>query len=296
MSFNFLLSANRLSIEENTSTLLSPSAFEKFVAFISGKMTKPKLYGWFHVLSLLAILILCALAILNRHKVTEKSMRLSLLFTGISMMIFETYKQIVFAYSPETDTWAYNWSAFPFQFCSTPMYVMVVAALVKKGAFQDSLLAFLATYSLVAGGGVVLYPATVFTETIGINLQTMFHHGAQAVVAVYLLSSGVVKFQLKTILKGALPVFAVLVVAAITMNSLFSIYGNGADFNMFYLAPGKDFLLPILDKIFAGLPHFCYVFSYLFFFTLAAYLVLFFSKSIVCLYQKYKTEISKETR
>lgn len=252
----------------------SVSPFEQIVSLFSGSMSEPTLYGWFHFLCLIIVLILCILAVSNRQKVTEKSLRLTLGVTGAIMLAFEIYKQIVFAYTPETDVWEYSWSAFPFQFCSTPMYVMLLAALVKDGKFRDGLLAFLATYSLVAGGGVMLYPVTVFTETIGINIQTMLHHGAMVVIAVYLLSSGLIKFEFNTILKSAFPVFITLVGMAITMNFLFDKFGDGSDFNMFYIAPGKDFLLPILEKIFSGLPHFVYLFSYVSFFSLAAYLVL----------------------
>ncbi len=267
------------------------SPFEEFVAFISGTMTEPVLYGWFHFFALAVIVILCVLVISNRLKVTKKSMRLTLAVTGVAMLVFEIYKQIVFAYDAETNTWAYDWSAFPFQFCSTPMYVMLVAAFVKDGNFRDALLAFLATYSLVAGGGVILYPSTVFTEMIGINIQTMFHHGSQVVIAIYLLSSGVIKLDFNTVLKGAFPVFVTLVGMAITMNFLFDKFGDGSSFNMFYIAPGQDFLLPILEDIFSGLPHFVYFFSYVFFFTLAAYLVLLFSKLCQIAYQNAKAKI-----
>jgi hypothetical protein len=281
-----------ISVDAQLPVKLNISPFEQLVSFFLGTMSEPTLYGWFHFLSLTFLLILCILVISNRRKGTEKSLRLTLGVTSAVMLAFELYKQIVSAYTPETDVWAYSWPSFPFQFCSTPMYVMLLAALVKPGKFRDGLLAFLATYSLVAGGGVMLYPATVFTETIGINIQTMLHHGAMVVIAVYLLSSGLIKFEFNTVLKGAFPVFLTLVGMAITMNFLFDKFGDGSDFNMFYIAPGKDFLLPILEKIFSGLPHFVYFFSYLFFFSLGAYLVLLLAKSCENAYHLAKEKIS----
>lgn len=262
--------------------------FEQIIALVSGTMTEPELYGWFHILCLIVVGILCALVVANRHKVTEKSMRLTVGLTGATLLAFEIYKQLVFSYTPDTDTWEYQWYAFPFQFCSTPMYVMTLAALVKKGNFRDCLLAFLATYSLVAGGAVMLYPATVFVETIGINIQTMVHHGSMVVIAIYLLSSGLIKFDLRTILTKALPVFGALVGVALILNLLFMQFGDDSTFNMFFLAPGQGYLLPFLEAIFDGLPYPVYLFSYIFFFSIAAYLVILSARGIVRLHQTVK--------
>ena len=82
------------------------------------------------------------------------------------------------------------------------MYIFLIAALIKKGKVQDSLFAFLGTYALFAGLAVMLYPNDVFTTTIGINIQTMVHHGLMLVGGVYILASGRAKLEHKTILKS----------------------------------------------------------------------------------------------
>lgn len=274
--------------------VVKKTVFEEIVSFLSGTMTEPNLYGWYHILCLAVVGILCALAVANRHKVTEKSMRLTVGLTGAALLAFEIYKQIVYSYTPDTDAWEYRWYIFPFQFCSTPMYVMTVAALLKKCRLRDCLLSFLATYSLVAGGAVMLYPATVFVETIGINIQTMLHHGAMVVIAFYLLSSGLIKFELQTVLTKALPVFATLVGVALIMNFTFMKFGDGSTFNMFFIAPGQDYLLPFLGAIFDGLPYPVYLFSYIFFFTVAAYLVLLCARGIIRLRQTAKEKTPSE--
>ena len=143
----------------------------------------------------------------------------------------------------------------------------------------------------------MLYPATVFVETIGINIQTMFHHGSMVVIAVYLLSSGKIKFELDTILKKALPVFAVLVTMAMAMNLIFSLIGpEDQTFNMFFIAPGQDYLLPFLEDIFAPFPHPVYLISYVVFFTVGAYLVLLVAKGIQRVYHSAREKTASENR
>jgi hypothetical protein len=277
--------------------LYKQNFLEKLISMLDGTMTEPTLYGWFHLLSLAIVAILCALVIVNRHKVTEKSLRLTLGIVGGVMLALELYKQLVFSYTAEKDSWSYSWYAFPFQFCSTPMYVMFASAFFKEGKIRDCLLAFLATYSLIAGGAVMLYPETVFVETIGVNIQTMFHHGAMVVIAFYLLSSGKIKFELDTILKKALPVFAILVTMAMAMNLTFSLIGpEGEPFNMFFIAPGQDYLLPFLEAIFAPFPYPVYLISYVVFFTVGAYLVLLVAKGIQRVYHSAREKTASENR
>ena len=60
----------------------------------------------------------------------------------------------------------------------------------KEGCVKDSAMAFMMTFSLFGGLVVMAYPNDVFIETIGINLQTMIHHGLQVVLGIYLFVLG----------------------------------------------------------------------------------------------------------
>ena len=48
-----------------------------------------------------------------------------ILISGFIMLIFEIYKQVIFTYQ----VGHYQWYAFPFQFCSTPMYLYIIYGL-----------------------------------------------------------------------------------------------------------------------------------------------------------------------
>ena len=152
--------------------------------------------------------LLCLYAVKHRND-QEKLVRFTrivVLTYSILGIILEIYKQLNFSFNSTSGEWSYQWYAFPFQFCSTPMYVGLIAGCCKEGGFQKFLYSYLATFALFAGLSVMFYPGDVFTRTIGINIQTMVCHGGMVVMGIYLWFSKQVKFEFKTILK-ALSVF-----------------------------------------------------------------------------------------
>lgn len=199
--------------------------------------------------------------------------RIVVLTYSILGIVLEIYKQLNFSFNSTSGEWSYQWYAFPFQFCSTPMYVGLIAGCCKKCKFQEYLYSYLATFALFAGLSVMFYPGDVFTRTIGINIQTMVCHGGMVVMGIYLWFSKQVKFEFKTILK-ALSVFCVLVTVALIMNVIFNSTGNTATFNMFFISPYLPCTLPILNMIYEMVPYPVFLIIYIIGFTLAAFIML----------------------
>lgn len=253
--------------------------FEKFLALLNGQMARPEMYGWFHILSLAIMIGLIVLVCFTCRKLKYKTFKTLCITISLILILFEVYKQLNYSYNPTTDMWNYQWYAFPFQFCSTPMYVLLLVGLTRPGKFQDFLCSFLATFGLFAGIAVMLYPSTVFIETIGINIQTMVHHGLMVVVGVFMLVSGRAKLNHKTLLK-AVVVFATLATIAYVGNILFYHFGNGETFNMFFISPYGVCDIPILITIQPLVPHIIFLLAYLLGFSLAAYIVLLFAMMI----------------
>ena len=251
--------------------------FERILNFLDGQMTRPLPYGWFHLLAFGVIIALTIFMAVKYKNSTDKQNRRILLTFAIVMIVLEIYKQLNFSYNGATDVWNYRWYAFPFQFCSVPMYVFLIAALIKKGKVQDALFAFLGTYALFAGLAVMLYPVDVFTSTIGINIQTMVHHGLILVAGVYLIASGRVKLEHKTILKAAI-VFVIVFTLAFIMNEVHEALNIEGNFNMFFISRHGVNHLPILNQIFATAPYLVFLAAYLFGFTLVAYIILMCAK------------------
>ena len=221
------------------------------------QMITPVPYDRFHLfffaLSVLAGVLLCKF----RKDAGESFVRKLLLVTSAIVVLLEIYKQITFSFSYENGQilFDYQWYAFPFQFCSTPMYIGLAAALVKNERIHHSLCSYLGTYSLFAGLCVMFYPVSVFVGTVGINIQTMICHGAMVTIGIYLLGCGYVRAEADT-LRKALPVFLTLLVMAATMNELALQTGllETDTFNMFFISPYCAPELPVYSMVQQVLP------------------------------------------
>lgn len=252
----------------------------KLIWLLDAKMEQPEMYGWFHLaffaLSFIVGIMLC----LKNKQGDEKFVRKVLLvITGI-VILLEVYKQInySFTYDGQSISFDYQWYAFPFQFCSTPMYIGLLAGLTHKGKVHSALCAYMATFVVFAGLAVMIYPAQVFIDTIGINIQTMVCHGTMITIGIYLLYTGYVKSEHKTVLK-AVPVFAVCVSLAMIMNEI--AYRSGLleteTFNMFFISPYCAPSLPVYSLVQAVVPYPLNLIIYIAGFSLAAYLVILLS-------------------
>lgn len=241
--------------------------------FLNGQMNQPLMYdsfseSWFHYLSLILVIIGSVLAVTRMKGMNEKKLNLVLILFSVTLLSFEIYKQIIFTYQASG---SYQWYAFPFQFCSTPMYVSLVAGLVKNKRIKQALINFLATFGLFAGLAVMLYPATVFVSTIGINIQTMVHHGGMMVLGVGLLAHHV-ELKWKSVLSGSY-VFAFLMLVAMALNGLFNHLIHQGTFNMFFINHLFENGIPVLMIFQPLVPHVIFLLIYLFGFTLLAALV-----------------------
>ena len=241
------------------------------------QMETPTLYSKFHIVSLAACFLCAIIGIIFCPKPRESTVRRVLLISSLVVIALEVYKQIVFTFSfGETGLIIdYKWYAFPFQFCSTPMYVSLAAARVRHSKIHRSLCAYLATFSLFAGLAVMFYPSTVFTQFLGINIQTMVCHGVMVSLGIYLLFTGYVQPKFRTLLR-ALPVFMTLIAVAMVMNEIAYRVElvETETFNMFFISPYCEPSLPVYSLVQAVVPFPWSVAIYIFCFSLAAGIVL----------------------
>lgn len=263
--------------------------FRPLLELLDTKMDRPGIYGWFHLLWLGLVAVLTVVAALYGKNAGEKTVRRLVLFTALAVILLEIYKQINYTFGDGSQGIHYQWYAFPFQFCSTPMYVGLLAGLVKKGALQQRLYAYLASYALFAGVCVMLYPGDVFISTVGINIQTMICHGSMPVIAALLLSCGQAKPEGRTLLK-ALPVFLVCVAVATVMNEVAYLTGllESHSFNMFYISPHQPPSLPVYSLVQQVLPFPVCLLVYILGFTAAAGVMLLLAGGIRAVYRRFQ--------
>lgn len=242
---------------------------------LDADMEVPDSYGIFHLLCLGIVIAASVFFIFNGRKLDEKTVRRIVLITAVVTFLLEVYKQINFTFEDGSNAPSYQWYAFPWQFCSTPMYAGLLTGLLRRGRIHDALCAYLATFALFAGLAVMVYPNTVFVDTIGINIQTMVCHGGMVVIGVLLLASGHVKLEWRTLLR-ALPVFAVMVLIAAGMNEIAYQVGllEAHTFNMFFISPYCEPSLPVYSLVQGVLPFPWCLVVYVLGFTAAAGIVL----------------------
>lgn len=254
--------------------------FANVLRVLDTSMTTPGNYGWFHLLWW-AITLGAAVGLCLWHRKSGNERRVINVVFGVAVtvIILEIYKMINFGFSYENGVeYNFPWGSFPWQFCSTPMYVGFLAGIIRKGKVHESLCAYLATYAIFAGTAVMFYPNDVFISTIGINIQTMVCHGSMISVGIYLLYSGYVKLEHKTILK-AIPVFVCTLGIALILNEI--AHANGIEgFNMFYISAYEDPHLPVLSEIQKLVPYWADLLIYTLGFTLVAYLMLLIAMGV----------------
>lgn len=265
--------------------------FEDLLRLFDAKMTQPQPYGWFHLLWFAASILIGIVLCITHKKGNDERVRRTVLITAIIVTVLEIYKQINYSFSYENGIeFSYQWYIFPWQFCSTPLYVGLIAGFTKKGLVHKATNAYLATYAMFAGLCVMFLPTTVFTHTIGVNIQTMVCHGSMITVAIYLLGSGYVKADKKTFLRAA-SVFAIAVGIAVVLNEIGYQTGLTKEhfFNMFYISPYCDPHLPVYSIVQQYVPFpFCLL-IYIAGFSAASAIILLVTKGI----QKLATKRTK---
>lgn len=264
------------------------NVFEKFLHALSGTMTTPKLYGIFHIACF--VLVLLGTVLIGRYfsKASDKSFRIIVGVLWTVIFLLEVYKQLIytFEWNGSVATWDYQWYAFPFQLCSMQLYVLPLVFLCKDGHVRDGAMAFLATYSFFAGAAVFVYPGDVYVETIGINIQTMVHHGLQIVLGVLFLMRNKNKLGIKFFLKGV-ATFLVLICVAQILNAIVPTFTDET-FNMFYISWKFNCTLPVLSAIYPNVPYIVFLFLYVVGFSIAASIVLLVARGIKSIYGKIK--------
>lgn len=250
---------------------------------ITFRMKTPDFYGGFHLAWIFLTLFSCVAAVAFVRKDLpdgeEKRLRAVYGVSSLVLWIGEGYKQFVYTFSALPVR--YSWYSFPFQFCSTPLYVFPFAFFVRKGKLFDGLTAYSATYSLLAGLLVVLFPGGVFGTNGGINVQSMLHHAvmtAAGAACACRLSRYRADRQKRSLFRAA-GTFACLFAAAQVMNFALPAL-TGQTINMFFTSPYVTANLPVLKPLKEALPYPVFLCGYFAVFTLGAFLFFLLERTL----------------
>ena len=211
----------------------------------------------YHITWVLAVLIFCVVACLIVRYSGDRTYRVMTFVLWVVMLVFEVYKQTVgnIDLADGELVFSYTWEKFPFQLCSTPLYVLPFLALLKDGKARDFFASYTMTYALIGGIAVYMFPESVFGGSVIGNVQTMVHHGIQIVTGVMTAARYRDRLNRSFFLKG-FTVFIFMFTVAMTLNTAFRDYMISlgmmrADetFNMFLISPYMEFSAPAFENI-----------------------------------------------
>ena len=242
--------------------------FENVLYILQVKMERPTPYGWFHLMWLFITIISIVILFKARKRYSEKQLKTVLGVYGIVALLLEVTKQLIWSFNYDVATnavtWDYQWYAAPFQLCTTPIFASIICLFMRKNKVRNALLSYMSFITILGGLMTIIIPDSCFTEDILINVHTMWLHCGSFVVSAYLLISGAVELNKKS-LKNAIMVFLIFVLIAEILN--IGIYNsgilNGETFDMFYISPYFTTSLPVFSFVEAHVPFVIYLLTYI---------------------------------
>ena len=265
--------------------------FERVLYFLQGTMERPAPYGWFHLIWILLTIITIFILYKLRNKHSEKQLKIILFTYGFVAFVLELLKQLIWSFNYDIAsnivTWDYQWYAFPFQLCTTPIYVSLICLFLKKCKMRKSLFSYISFVTILGSIVTILIPDSCFTSDTLVNVHTMYLHCGSLVLSIYLLMTKEVELNRKNLLNSYLVFFIFLIIAS-SLNII--MYNtnilNGETFNMFYISPYFITHLPVFDIVQKSVPYFLYLIFYICVILSGGIIVYNVSNLIKCLVKK----------
>ena len=180
-------------------------------------MEKPAAYCTFHLTFTFAGLALSVLLAWLLRNSDKKSNRIVLTACGLFLLLTEVYKQLFYTY--HIGAGEYQWWIFPFQMCSVPMYLCLIAPWLKPGKVQQGMYNFMMSFNLLGGLMAFIEPSGIVHEYWTLTLHAFIWHMMLVFIGLYL---GFSRYGGKTVkdYKLGIITFCVLCVIAFALNLL----------------------------------------------------------------------------
>lgn len=218
---------------------------EKIINFTKIQGETPQNYGKLHVWFIVAVLFASVALVLLFKDTTDARFRVLIGVMFLIMLAGELVKQVFYPLSIVDGQIIrdYDWATFPFQLCSTPLYVLPFLFLLPDCKVRDWTAAYIMSYGLLGGLAVYIAPNAVFVRNMFLSCHSMVHHGLQILIGVYTASYYRRRINTSFIV-GAIGIFAVMFAIANVFNTVIydallakGVLEEGISFNMFYISP-----------------------------------------------------------
>ena len=220
---------------------------DKALEATAWEMTPPPAYGTFHLSFAIIGIALCFLLGYKLRNISERGNKIVLFSTGAFLILTEIYKQLFYYFymaNPEGIN-QYDWWIFPFQLCSVPMYLCIIAVFLKPGPVQNGIYGFMTTYNLLGGFMAFIEPSGITHSYWTLTLHAYIWHMSLIFIGIYLIMSGRCAKTKKDFLHAAIT-FVVLCAVAFCINLILWTPAGG-DINMFFVGPRNSPLVIFSD-------------------------------------------------
>lgn len=219
------------------------SLLDEMMAFTAWPMEKPKAYGPFHLIFFFVGLAVSVFFAWRLRKLDDKGNRRLLMGAGLFLLITELYKQLFyFCYIGQN---TYQWWIFPFQLCSVPMYLCLIAPNLKNKAIAGGMYNFMVYFNLLGGFIAFLEPSGLVHEYLTLTLHAFCWHMMLVFVGLYLAFSHRAGIRLRDYSTAVLT-FLSLAALAFIINLVFRKVSGGS-INMFFVGPSNSSLIVFKD-------------------------------------------------
>lgn len=215
------------------------SWLDEWITSTAWEMTPPPAYGAFHLTFTFFGIFLCILLARLFRRADDRQNKWILCGAGVFLMLTEVYKQLFYYFYMEEQ--AYNFGIFPFQLCSVPMYLCVIAPFLPAGRLRDGMYHFMTTVNLLGGFMAFIEPSGITHSYWTLTLHAYVWHMSLIFIGFYLIASGRGATTWQHY-RSACVTFLVLCCVAFAINcALWEV--SGGDINMFFVGPRNSSLL-----------------------------------------------------
>ena len=216
---------------------------DKIFESTAWEMTPPPAYGLFHLSFTFIGIAVCILLAYKLRHLSERGHKTVLGCVGGFLILTEIYKQL-FYYFYMSDN-SYVWWIFPFQLCSVPMYLCIIALFLKPGPFRNGIYGFMTTYNLLGGLMAFIEPSGITHGYWTLTLHAYIWHMLLIFIGIYLIMSGHFAKTGKDYFHATLT-FLALCIVAFSINVIFRDVSGGS-INMFFVGPSNSSLAVFKD-------------------------------------------------
>ena len=231
-------------------------------------MTPPPAYGAFHILYTLLGFALCGILAWKLRNLGDKAANRILFGIGLFLGIFEVLKQLFYYYALMDNS--YSWGDFPFQLCSIPIYLCLIAPWLKPGKLQRGMYSFMVLYNLLGGAISFAEPSGLLHGHWFLTIHALVWHMVLVFIGLFICFSKRGGNQQHDYI-GATMTFIALCGIAFLLNC-FVQFGLGESMNMFFVGPGNS-PLAVFSLFSEWFGWYINTFIYIFAVCLGAYLV-----------------------